>query len=119
MRDRLDHRAARQHHGGDQAAHHQREIFRRTELQRDRRERRRRERDQQRRDAAGEERADRGDAERRAGAALPRHLVAVDGGDDGRRFARDVDQDRGGRAAVLRAVIDAGQHDHAPTPARA
>jgi hypothetical protein len=28
-----------------------------------------------------------------------------------RRLARDVDQDRGGRAAVLRAVIDTGEHD--------
>ena len=45
------------------------------------------------------------------GAALPRHLVAVDAGDDGGRLAGQVDQDRGGRAAVLRAVIDAGQHD--------
>ena len=58
MRDRLDHRAARQHDRGDQAAHHQREIFRRAELQRDGGERRRREADQQGRDAAGEERAD-------------------------------------------------------------
>ena len=29
----------------------------------------------------------------------------------GRRLARHVDQDRGGRAAILRAVIDAGEHD--------
>ena len=48
---------------------------------------------------------------RGARASLPRHLVAVERGDHGRRFARDVDQDRGGRAAVLRAVIDAGEHD--------
>ena len=53
----------------------------------------------------------RGDRQRRPGAALPRHLVAVDAGDDRRGLARQVDQDRGGRAAVLRAVIDAGQHD--------
>ena len=26
-------------------------------------------------------------------------------------FARQVDQDRGGRAAVLGAVVDAGEHD--------
>ena len=32
-------------------------------------------------------------------------------GDDRGRLARDVDQDRRGRAAVLRAVIDAGEHD--------
>ena len=48
-----------------------------------------------------------------AGPARPclRHLVAVERGDHRGRLARDVDQDRGGRAAVLRAVIDAGEHD--------
>src|SRR6266513_958531 len=46
-----------------------------------------------------------------AGPALARHLVTVEAGDDGGRLTRDVDQHRGGRAAVLRAVIDAGQHD--------
>ena len=60
---------------------------------------------------AGEERAERRDRERRAGAALPRHLVAVDAGDDRGGFARQVDQDGRGRAAVLRAVKDAGEHD--------
>ena len=49
--------------------------------------------------------------ERGAGAAIARHGVAVDAGDDRGGFARQVDQDRGGRATVLRAVIDAGQHD--------
>src|SRR6266511_851473 len=61
--------------------------------------------------ASGEERTECGDAQRRSGASLPRHLVAVDGGDDRRRLARDVDQDRRGRAAVLGAVIDAGEQD--------
>ena len=65
------------------------------------------------RHAAGEERAERRDRQRRAGAALPRHLVAVDAGDDRRGLARQVDQDGGGRAAVLRAVEDAGEHDQA------
>ena len=50
-------------------------------------------------------------AERRAGAALLRHLVAVERGDDRGHLARDVHQDRRGRAAVLRAVVDAGEHD--------
>ena len=57
--------------------------------------------------------AERRDRKRRAGAALPRHLVAVEAGDDRRGFARQVDQDRRGRAAILRAVEDAGQHDQA------
>ena len=62
-------------------------------------------------DRAGEERAERRDRQRGAGAALAGHLVAVEAGHDRRRFARQVDQDRGRRAAVLRAVVDAGQHD--------
>jgi hypothetical protein len=46
-----------------------------------------------------------------AGPARPCHLEAVERGDDRRRLARDVDQNRRGRAAILGAVIDAGQHD--------
>ena len=61
--------------------------------------------------AAGEERAQAGGGQRGAGAALARHLVAVDRGHHRGRLARHVDQDGGGRAAVLRAVVDAGQHD--------
>ena len=68
--------------------------------------------DQQRRDRPREERAERGDGERLARPPLPRHLVAVERGDDRPRLARKVDEDRGGRAAILRAVIDAGEHDH-------
>src|SRR5215510_13652587 len=67
--------------------------------------------DQPRRHATRKERADRGDGKRGPGAALPRHLVAVEAGDDGGGFARDVDQHRGGRAAVLRAVVNAREHD--------
>jgi len=37
--------------------------------------------------------------------------MAVERGHDRGRFAGNVDQDRGGRAAVLGAVIDAGEHD--------
>ena len=47
-----------------------------------------------------------------AGPARPRgHLVPVDRGHRGRRLARQVDQDRRRRPAVLGAVVDAGQHD--------
>ena len=45
------------------------------------------------------------------GTALPRHLVTVDAGHHRRCFARQVDKDRRGRAAILRTVVDAGQHD--------
>jgi hypothetical protein len=37
---------------------------------------------------------------------------AVDAGHDRGGFARNPHQDRGGRAAVLRTVIDAGEHHH-------
>ena len=47
---------------------------------------------------------------RRAGAALARHGIAVDAGHHRGCFARNPHQDRGGRAAILGAVIDAGQH---------
>ena len=70
-------------------------------------------RDHDRRHRAGKERGDGGNGERRSGLALLGHLVTVDTGDDRRRLARHVDQDGGGRAAILRAVEDAGQHDHA------
>src|SRR6266850_5546114 len=45
-------------------------------------------------------------------AAPARHRVTVEAGHDRGRFARNVEQDRGGRAAVLGAVVDAGEHDH-------
>ena len=109
--DRLEHRAFRQHDREDQAEHHEREVFGRPEQQREAGQRRTERRHQHRRHATGKERADRGDRKRGARASLPRHLVTVESGDHGGRLARNVDQDRGGRAAVLRAVVDAGEHD--------
>jgi hypothetical protein len=108
---RLDQRARRQHHGADQAQHHQAEVFGRAELERQLGQRRREGRDDQRAHAAGEERSQPGRGQRRPGSALACHRVAVDRGDHRRGLARQVDQDRGGRAAVLRTVVDAGQHD--------
>ncbi len=78
--------------------------------EREARERRRHDSQQDHAERAGDERADCGDAERGAGAALLRHGVAVDAGHHRRGLARDAHQDRGGRAAILRAVVDAGQH---------
>jgi hypothetical protein len=57
------------------------------------------------------ETVDRCDHQRRPGAPLAGHLVAVDAGDDGSGLARNADQDRRCRAAVHRTVEDAGQHD--------
>ena len=102
MRTALSSRAARHRHGGDEAEHHQREIFGGVELERQICERRRERRDHQRRHAACKERSQRGDGQRRAGAALPRHLVPVENGDDRRHLARQIDQDGGCRAAVRR-----------------
>ena len=65
----------------------------------------------ERRDRAGDEGADGGGGERLGAAALARHHVAVDGGDDRAGLARRVQQDRGGRAAVHGAVVDAAEHD--------
>nr|GAJ37124.1 hypothetical 31.6 kDa protein in TAR-I ttuC' 3'region [Bradyrhizobium sp. DOA9] len=110
-RNRLQHRPLGQHHREDQAKHHQREIFGRAERQCELRQGCAEQCDQDGRDAAGEERADRGDRQRGAGTPLLRHLVAVDGGHHRCRLAGYVDQDRRGRAAILRAVIDAGEHD--------
>src|SRR5678809_461219 len=44
--------------------------------------------------------------QRRAGAALARHGVAVDAGDHRGRLARHVDQHRGDGAAIHGAVVD-------------
>ena len=62
-------------------------------------------------EGARDPRADGGDAQRRASPAALRHCVTVDAGHDRGRFAWNAHQDRGGRAAVLRAVVDAGQHN--------
>ncbi len=106
----LQHRGAHRRERG-QAEHHQREIFRRPEGERRARERRREQHEADRADGAGDERADRRDAERHAAAALQRHLVAVERGHHRGRLARHVDQHRSERAAVHGAVVKAGEHD--------
>ena len=55
---------------------------------------------------AADERADGGNAERGAAAALLGHLVAVETGDDRGGLARHVDQHRGDGAAVHGAIVD-------------
>src|SRR5262249_59101630 len=60
---------------------------------------------------AADERPESTDAEGGPGGALTSHGGAVDTGDDRRSFARNIDQDRRGRTAVLRAVGDAEQHN--------
>ena len=74
--------ALRQHDGEDQPEGHKREILGRAEQERGAGEGLREGREHERGDAAGEQRAERRHGERRPGAALPRHLVAVDAGHD-------------------------------------
>jgi hypothetical protein len=109
--DRLEQRARGQHHGADQAQDHQREVFGRAELEGHLGQRRGKGRQDQGAHATCKERAQAGRGQRRARPPLARHLVAVDHGHHRRRFARQVDQNGGGGATVLRAVVDAGQHD--------
>ena len=132
---RIDADGAEQHPGGagseafeDGAAdrgqrrqpeEHQHEVLGRTERQRDLGQGRREQHEAEGAEDAGDERADRGDAQGHAAAALEGHLVAVEGGHHRGRLARHVDQHRGKRAAVLRAVIEAGEHDDGGGGARA
>ena len=65
------HQRGRRHVGEEhEAEHEQRGVFRRAEAQREAGKRRRHEGEQDHAEGAGDERADRGDGERRAGAAL-------------------------------------------------
>ena len=107
----LEQRTAGQRHRGHQTQYHQGKVFRRTELKRHIRQRRRGDGEQHGRHGAGEEGAQRRGGERRPGAALLCHLVAIDRCHDRRTFSGQVDQDGGGRAAVLGAVVNAGEHD--------
>jgi hypothetical protein len=110
--ERLHDGALRQRDRSDQAEHHDGEVFRGADAHRHLGQRRRQYRDQQRRDATRQEGAERRRGQRRPRAPLLRHLVAVERRDDRGGLARQVDQDRGGRAAILRAVEDARHHDH-------
>ena len=90
---------------------HHRHHLRRTELQCPLRERRRQQDEQQEGDDRRDERTDRRDGQRCACPPLSRHLVAVDGGHHARGLARCGDEDGRDRPAVLRAVVDPGEHD--------
>ena len=106
----LDRRAARQRRSRQQAEQHERADFGRTELQRRPHQQRRQE--DHLGDAPGraDERGDHREAERDAAAALLGHREAVEAGHRVRRVTWQIEQDRADRAAVLRAIHDAGQH---------
>ena len=67
--------------------------------------------DQKCRDGSGEERADGRSRERRSRPSLLCHLVTVESRDNRGSFSRKIDENRGRRAAVLRTIIDASQHN--------
>ena len=117
--DAFHRRAADHEERADDAEHHQREVLGRPEPDGDRGDGRSKERHDDDAQCASDERADRGDAQRRTRASLFRHLVAVNAGHDGRGFARDVQQDRGCRAAIHCAVEDRREHHHAADRASA
>ena len=87
-----------------------REEFRRPEFERERGDQRRQEGDQQHRDQRADERRGERRGQRLGRPALLRHRIAVEGGCDRPRFARDIEQDRGDGAAEQRAPVDARQH---------
>jgi hypothetical protein len=110
-RESAHRRVAEHRRHGDEGEHHQREILGRAEAQRELDDDRRHERDAQRADRPGDEGADRRGGERRTCAAAACHSVTLQRGDDRGTLTRRVQQNRGRRAAIHRAVIDAGEQN--------
>ena len=111
-RDEAAQRRSAEHAGDhDHRQHHEGEVGRGADLDRHRRQRRGEEHDEERADRAGDEGADRRGGERLRGPSGPCHEVALEGRHHRRGLARCVEQDRGRRAAVHAAVVDAGEHD--------
>ena len=95
---------------GQQAEQHQRADLGRAEFQRDRDQQRRQEHHLGDAPRRADERPDHGDGKGNAALALLGHREAVETRDRVRWMTRQVEQDRADRAAVLRAVEDARQH---------
>src|SRR5215207_50294 len=109
--ERLQLRACSQVGNHHQREEHQEEILRRAEGYGNARERGGQEHQPQSRESASDERTDRGRRERRPGAPLLGHLVAVERGHYGGDLSGGADKDGGRRATVHRAVIDTGKQD--------
>ena len=107
------HRALAQHraHGG-KGQHHQHEVFGRAQAHGKVGHVGRKQRHHHGGDGARHERADGRRGQRRTRAAVLGHLVALHGGDHAGRLAGGVEQNRGGRAAVHGAVVNAREEDH-------
>ena len=90
---------------------HKSKILRRPELEGEPGQGRGQERQPEDGNGAGDEGADCSNAQSRACAPLPGHLVAVQAGDHGGRFTGNIDQDGSCGAPIHGAVINASQHD--------
>ena len=99
--------------GGDEQDAEQGEggVLRRAEVERVAGDDRAEQRQADDRDGGAEEGADRRDAEGGAGLALLGQGEAVEDGHHRAGLTGDAEQHRGDGAAVLRAVVDAGEHD--------
>ena len=97
-------------HGGKRQ-NHQGEVVGRRQPERDLHQQRGGEGQSDRADRAGDKRTDRGRRQRLGATAPSRHGVAFDGRHHRSGLAGRVQQDGGRRAAVLRTVVDAGEHD--------
>ena len=109
-RHAFDRRAARQRRAGEQAEQHQRADFGRAELQRRPHQERRQEDHFGDAPGGADERGEHREAERDAAAALLGHREAVEAGHRMRWMAWQIEQDRADRAAILRAVHHAAEH---------
>ncbi len=109
-RNALERRAASQRRACEQAQQHQRADLRRAELQGDLHQQRGEEHHLGDAPGCADERADDGDAERDAALALLRHREAIKTCHSMRRMARQVEKDRADRAAILRPVENAREH---------
>ncbi len=109
-RDALDRRSLRQRRPGEQAEQHQRADLLRAEAEGDPRDIRRQHDHLHDAERGADHRREHGHPQRDAPAPLLRHRVAVQACHRMRRMARQVQQDRADRTAVLGAVIDPRQH---------
>ena len=109
-RDALERRSLRQRRAREQAHQHQRANFGRAEFERHLDQERRQENHFGDAERCADEGGDDGDAERGAALALLGQRKSVQTGHGVRRMARQIEQDRADRSAILGAVIDAGEH---------
>ena len=109
--ERLEGRAAAHADEAREGQEVDREELRRPELQREIGDQRRQEGDHDHGDQGADEGRGEGGGQRLVGAALLRHGVPIEGRCDRPGLARDIEEDRGDRAAEQRSPVDAGEHD--------